>query len=72
MVISWRLDNMKRNQIEINSAQAAIILEELKYFCYENRQLERDINISNDDKKALREERINVEMLIKQIEALKW
>lgn len=63
---------MKRNQIEINSGQAVVVLEELKHFCYENRQLEKDINISNDDKKALREERINVEMLIKQLEALEW
>lgn len=63
---------MKRNQIEINSAQAIVILEQLKGFCYENRQLEKDINISNDDKKVLREERINVEMLIRQIEALEW
>lgn len=63
---------MKKQQIELNQLQASIVLEQLDQFCQENKEIEQDITTSNEDRKALREERIEIEMLIKQIEALEW
>lgn len=63
---------MKKQLIEINQLQASIVLEQLDQFCRENKDIEQEFGTSNEDRKALREERIEAEMLIKQIEALVW
>ena len=63
---------MKKQLIELNQLQASIVLEQLDQFCQENREIEQEFGTSNEDRKALREERIEAEMLIKQIEALVW
>ena len=63
---------MKKQLIELNQLQASIVLEQLDQFCQENREIEQEFGTSNEDRKALREERIEAEMLIKQIEALEW
>ena len=63
---------MKKQLIELNQLQASIVLEQLDQFCRENKDIEQEFGTSNEDRKALREERIEAEMLIKQIEALVW
>jgi hypothetical protein len=63
---------MKKQLIELNQLQASIVLEQLDQFCRENKEIEQEFGTSNEDRKALREERIEAEMLIKQIEALEW
>lgn len=63
---------MKKQLIELNQLQASIVLEQLDQFCRENKEIEQEFGTSNEDRKALREERIEAEMLIKQIEALVW
>ena len=63
---------MNKQLIELNQLQASIVLEQLDQFCQENREIEQEFGTSNEDRKALREERIEAEMLIKQIEALVW
>lgn len=63
---------MKKQLIELNQLQASIVLEQLDQFCRENKEIEQEFGTSNEDRKALREERLEAEMLIKQIEALVW
>ena len=63
---------MKKQLIELNQLQASIVLEQLDQFCRENKEIEEEFGTSNEDRTALREERIEAEMLIKQIEALVW
>ena len=63
---------MKKQLIELNQLQASIVLEQLDEFCRENKEIEQEFGTSNEDRKALREERLEAEMLIKQIEALVW
>lgn len=61
-----------KNMVEIDKQQAAVILEQLDKFVEDNKNLEKDYELSNTDRKAIREERLSVEILIKQIEALEW
>ena len=63
---------MKKQLIELNQLQASIVLEQLDQFCRENKEIEQEFGTSNEDRTALREERLEAEMLIKQIEALEW
>ena len=63
---------MKKQIIEISKKQAMVLLESLDNYCEESERLEQEPDTSNQDRKELREERIEVEMLIKQIEALEW
>lgn len=63
---------MPKHLIELNKLQATIVLEKLDSFIDENRRIEQDFETSNADRKALREERLEAEMLVKQIEALEW
>lgn len=61
-----------KNMVEIDKQQAAVILEQLDKYVEDSKDLEKDYELSNTDRKALREERLGVEILIKQIEALEW
>lgn len=63
---------MKKQIIEISKKQAMVLLESLDNYCEESKRLEQEPDTSNQDRKELREERIEVEMLIKQIESLVW
>lgn len=63
---------MKKNLIELNKIQATIVLENLDLFVDKNKELENDPSVENEYRKGLREERLEAEMLIKQIEALEW
>lgn len=63
---------MKKNLIELNKIQATIVLENLDLFVDKNKKLENDPSVENEYRKGLREERLEAEMLIKQIEALEW
>ena len=51
---------------------AQIILDNLKGFVEENKRIEQDVNCDDEYRKILREERLEAEILIQQIEALKW
>ena len=61
-----------KNIVEIDKKQAAVILEQLDKFVEDSQNLEKDYELSNIDRKAIREERLGVEILIRQIEALEW
>jgi len=61
-----------KNMVEIDKQQAAVILKQLDKFVEDNKNLEKDYELSNIDRKAIREERLSVEILIRQIEALEW
>lgn len=63
---------MKKNMVEMNKDQAQIVLEGLNNYITEVKEFEQDINTPNDIRKNLREERLEAEMLVKQIEALEW
>ena len=63
---------MKKQIIEINLRQATVLLECLDKFVDENKELENNPTTENEYRKGLREERLEIEMLIKQIEALEW
>ena len=63
---------MKKNLIELNKVQATIVLENLDLFVDKNKKLENDPSVENEYRKGLREERLEAEMLVKQIEALEW
>ncbi len=63
---------IKQHNVLINTIQAQVILDNLKSFVEENKSIEQDINCDDEERKALREERLEAEMLIKQIEALEW
>lgn len=63
---------MKKNMVEMNKDQAQIVLEGLDNYITEVKEFEQDINTPNDIRKNLREERLEAEMLVKQIEALEW
>ena len=65
-------NKLVKHQVEINSTQVEVVLECLERFCDENKSLEMDFNTSKADRKALREERLEIEMLINQIRALEW
>ena len=58
--------------VEMNKDQAQIVLEGLDNYITEVKEFEQDINTPNDIRKNLREERLEAEMLVKQIEALEW
>jgi len=61
-----------KNMVEIDKQQAAVILEQLDKYVEDSKDLEKDYELSNTDRKAIREERLSVEILIRQIEALEW
>ena len=63
---------MKKNMVEMNKDQAQIVLEGLDNYITEVKEFEQDINTPNDIRKNLREERLEAEMLVKQIESLEW
>ena len=63
---------MKKNLIELNKIQATIVLENLDLFVDKNKKLENDPSVENEYRKGLREERLEAEMLVKQIETLEW
>ena len=63
---------IKQHNVLINTIQAQVILDNLKSFVEENKSIEQDINCDDEERKALREERLETEILIQQIEALKW
>ena len=69
----WRYVVMPiKNMVKIDKKQAAVILEQLDKFVEDSKNLEKDYELSNTDRKAIREERLGVEILIKQLEALEW
>ncbi len=63
---------IKQHNVLINTIQAQVILDNLKSFVEENKSIEQDINCDDEERKALREERLETEMLIQQLEALEW
>lgn len=63
---------IKQHNVLINTIQAQVILDNLKSFIEENKSIEQDINCDDEERKALREERLETEMLIQQLEALEW
>lgn len=63
---------MKKNMVEMNKNQAQIVLEGLDNYITEVKEFEQYIKTPNDIRKNLREERLEAEMLVKQIEALEW
>lgn len=63
---------MKKNLIELNKKQATIVLENLDLFVEKNKELLNVPLVENEYRKGLREECLEAEMLIKQIEALEW
>ena len=63
---------VNQNNVLVNTIQAQIILDNLKGFVEENKKIEQDVNCDDEYRKILREERLEAEILIQQIEALKW